>query len=185
MNYANSFHMDGGKITSSEFGLVINKGKGTSSSGYVSGYNSALLVRNGGAGDFTSTTFEAKGNVFSIYNEAGASNLVIRSRSSNYGITGKTQALRFLATTNPGQASENITLFYAGVQNVLFAAWSSNGGQDDVTWTRCTPNASGNHTFTLRKSDHKNDTGEYIVDLYEANSSWAATNGIGRIWLNF
>ena len=182
-NNANNFKMAGGSIDSVEFGLVVHAGRATSTGGsiYIHGNNAnvALLVRNEGKCDMVSSTITAT-NGYSIHNETGnPSNLIIRSRAANYGITGTIRPLIFFATTNtsPGQASEKVTVYNTGREYFLLPVWSDNNGQDDLDWMK-SQNSTGTHTYTIYKSNHKNDTGVYIIHAYNSNSSWLGEGSV-------
>ena len=185
MNYF-TFTASNMTITSSGFGLVtikdssitdtpITKVAGGSISTTSSEVTSvALLVRQGKAE--TNSTIISATSGYVVYNETGvAANLLIRSRAANYGLTGNLSPLAFVATTNiaPGQSLEQVTFYNTGCEYTLSPVWSDNGGQDDITWTSSRSSSNNStHTFTIRKSEHKDDTGIYQVELYESNSSW-------------
>ena len=198
MNYF-TFTASNMTITSSEFGLVtikdssitdtpITKVTGGSISTTSSEVTSiALLVRQGKAE--TNSTIISATSGYAVYNETGvAGNLLIRSRATNYGLTGNLPPLTFVATTNtgPGQSLEQVTFYNTGCEYTLSPVWSDNGGQDDITWTssRVSSNNSS-HTFTIRKSDHKDDSGTYQVELYESNSSWSPVRWLTGIQITF
>ena len=72
---------------------------------------------------------------------------------------------------------------------MLFPTWSERviGGtsQDDLIWTQ-SYSANGTHTIKVNKSEHNNDTGTYIVDVYEANLNYEVQGStIVRIILTF
>ncbi len=53
----------------------------------------------------------------------------------------------------------------AGVTRVAFPTWTTSNGQDDLMWKDGT--TSGNTaTFRVNTSDHKNEIGEYVTDIY-------------------
>ena len=51
------------------------------------------------------------------------------------------------------------------LQNVMFAVWSEQGGQDDLAWYTGNRNADGNWETTVDIRDHKT-AGKYKVDVY-------------------
>lgn len=53
-----------------------------------------------------------------------------------------------------------------GVREVKLPTWSAAGGQDDIVWHVAIRQADGTYKFTVKASDHKNSTGEYIIHLY-------------------
>ena len=62
-----------------------------------------------------------------------------------------------------------------GVTEVKFPTWTINGDQDDLVWH--VGRISGNTaTFTIKTSDHKNETGDYITDIYAFDSSGNAAS---------
>ena len=53
-----------------------------------------------------------------------------------------------------------------GLKEVQFPTWTSNKGQDDLVWHKATKQSDGTYKATIRASDHKNESGEYITDPY-------------------
>ena len=155
----------------------------------ASGTDAAFIVRNTGTAMCKSVTIQNTVGRQAIVNNRAYENCVIRNRSSNYGITGKIIG-KVIATTNTGagKATENVTIYNTGKQYLLFPTWSARvvGGkdQDDIIWTRSN-SANGTHTITVRKSEHKYDTGTYYVHIYAANSSYQTQEFIAGITLTF
>ena len=166
------------KVNSQGYGIAVNAGKlnGTGGNITVSSELSALMVREAGTATCKSVTIQNTAGGNSVENNRAYGYCVIRNRNNNYGITGKVIG-NVIATTNTGagQASENVTIYNTPYQYMLFPTWSArvvNGkDQDDIIWTRSN-SANGTHTITVKKSDHKNDTGTYNVHMYEANSNY-------------
>ena len=190
-NTSGTIYMSGGTITTNGFGLVVDGGSLSGTAGTIISNNQAALhVRNTGTATCTSMTIKQNNSSNSaIFNQRDYSNCVIKSRASNYGISGKVTG-KVLATTNtgPGQASENITIYNTGNQYLEFPTWTAkvvNGtNQDDIIWTRSN-NSSGTHTITVRKSEHNNETGTYYVHIYVSSASWTAVTMIANITLTF
>lgn len=189
MNSINSksFKMSNGTITSTEYGLVILGGTAYTTGGTVTSstrYNT-LLVRDYGKGEFISTRFINRGSGNAVSNETGkANNVTIRSRESNYGVSGTINGV-IICTTNvsKGQPYEKVTINF-GNQYMYFPTWTSKNGQDDIIWMK-SQNSSGTHTITIYKSDHNNEGGTYYTHIYKSNSSWTVENLIGDITLTF
>ena len=189
-----TLNMSGGNIISQDFGLVIDTGTAKGTGGSITTYdNDCLLLRGGGKGEFISTSFTATGDGHAIYNNNpianSCSDLIIRSRAANYGISGKIAVStfgRFIATTNtsPGESSEKVTIYNTGCQYLRFPTWTEKNGQDDLDWMQ-SQNSSGTHTVTIQKSKHNNETGTYFVHIYESNANWDALDGLGNITLTF
>ena len=186
---SSSFKMSNGTISSTQFGLVVSEGTAHTTGGTVTtstNLNNALLVRNSGKGEFISTKFINNGSGNAVSNETGvANNLIIRSQDYNYGISGSVNGT-VIATTNigPGQSSEEITVYNAGTQYLLFPTWTVANGQDDIDWMS-SENSTRTHVVTIYKSRHNNESGSYAVHIYEANSALTATKLIGNITLTF
>ena len=53
-----------------------------------------------------------------------------------------------------------------GLKEVQVPTWTSNKGQDDLVWHKATKQSDGTYKATIRASDHKNESGEYITDPY-------------------
>ena len=53
-----------------------------------------------------------------------------------------------------------------GLKEVQVPTWTSNKGQDDLVWQKATKQSDGTYKATIRASDHKNESGEYITDPY-------------------
>ena len=189
-NYA-TINMKGGNINSKGFGIVVTAGKLNATGGTITGTNAnytALLIQSTASAVCSSVTIKTVGEI-AIANKGNYSNCIIRSRANNYGITGKISG-KVIATTNTGagKATENVTIYNTGKQYLLFPTWSARvvGGkdQDDIIWTRSN-SANGTHTITVRKSEHKNDTGTYYVHIYAANSSYQTQEFIAGTTLTF
>lgn len=58
----------------------------------------------------------------------------------------------------------------SGFSELKFAIWTKNGSQDDLKWESCDPIKISTGMYTSTKtifiSDHKNELGEYCVDVY-------------------
>lgn len=54
---------------------------------------------------------------------------------------------------------------YGNVQNVRFAVWSDDNGQDDLVWYTGKQDASGMWSATVKSAEHKS-TGTFIVHAY-------------------
>ena len=53
-----------------------------------------------------------------------------------------------------------------GLKEVQVPTWTSNKGQDDLVWHKATKQSDGTYKATIQASDHKNESGEYISDVY-------------------
>ena len=192
-NTSGTINMTGGVIESKVNGLAVNGGKLNATGGKIissSGSDTALLVRNTGTATCKSVTIQNTAGGNSVENDRAYGYCVIRNGSSNYGITGKVIG-NVIATTNTGagKASENVTIYNTPYQYLLFPTWSAkvvNGtDQDDIIWTR-SYSANRTHTITVKKSEHKNDTGTYNVHIYASNSKYEPQgNTIVGITLTF
>lgn len=75
---------------------------------------------------------------------------------SNLRVTEQTQDYYTVSCT----VTDNVK-----VTRVLFPTWTISGGQDDLIWHAGT--ISGNTaSCTIRRSDHKNEFGDYVTDVY-------------------
>ena len=138
--------------------------------------DTAFVVRNTGTATCKSVTIENTVGGTAVENNRAYGYCIIRNGSTNYGMKGKIIG-NVIATTNigEGEASENVTIYNTPYQYMLFPTWSARvvdgKDQDDIIWTRSN-SANGTHTITVKKSDHKNDTGTYYVHIYAANSNY-------------
>ncbi|HFI0798779.1 TPA: GBS Bsp-like repeat-containing protein, partial [Streptococcus suis] len=52
------------------------------------------------------------------------------------------------------------------LDKVLVPTWTSNKGQDDIIWHEASRLSDGSYKYTVKKSEHKNETGNYISHVY-------------------
>ena len=52
------------------------------------------------------------------------------------------------------------------IQGVSVPVWTSKDGQDDLVWHQASRQSDGSYKVRINVSDHKAETGEYIVHLY-------------------
>ncbi|HEM6090066.1 TPA: GBS Bsp-like repeat-containing protein [Streptococcus suis] len=52
------------------------------------------------------------------------------------------------------------------LDKVLVPTWTSNKGQDDIIWHEASRQSDGSYKYTVKKSEHKNETGSYISHVY-------------------
>lgn len=183
-NTSGTINMSGGSILSKGFGLCVDGGNAKTTGGSIQSLDHwAVLIRNNGSGEFISTTIKGDGG-HGILNEADYGKAIIRSRASNYGVTGDISYIIATTNTGPGQAQEKVTTYNTICTNVLFPTWTATNGQDDIDWMR-SYSSSTTHTVTILKSKHNNETGEYAVHIYGANSSWQAEKWLGGLTLTF
>lgn len=188
------FTISGGSITSTEYG-VVGRGSNavfTASNVTIQTTGSAKNAIQNEAGKATiiNCTVKATQSTSNAVcnNTSNYTDVIIKSRASNYGISGLIFG-KVLATTNTskGQAQENITIYNTGYTSLFWPTWTSkavNGNaQDDLTWD-ITTNSSGTHTYTVKKSAHNNETGAYNVHIY-VNNNGVANPIIANIGLTF
>ena len=53
-----------------------------------------------------------------------------------------------------------------GLKEVQVPIWSVKNGQDDLKWYKAVKQSDGTYKTSVKISDHKNDRGEYLIDLY-------------------
>ena len=173
-----TFYMYGGLITTNANGLVTRRNASHSevTGGTIRctaiGKNAILVDNydNDGNGNIkiVNARIEAlNGGAVAIDNETSSyDNCQVYSRQPNYNISGSVRG-KVLATTNLSQGAneENITLYNTGYGSLRWYVWTINGDQDDMT-VQTTYNLNGTHNYTVKKSDHNNETGEYQVHIY-------------------
>ena len=173
MNF-NRFTINGGSITSVGYGIV-DRGtnarlKAQNATLQITGSDKNVIRHEAGRATFnncvlktvqSTSTSAAVCNFTSSYTD-----VIIKSRASNYGISGNVFGKAF-ATTNvsAGQSQENMTIFNTGYSSLCWATWTNVNGQDDLTWE--TTSSSGTHTYTVKKANHNNETGTYTVHIYD------------------
>ena len=188
------FTISGGIITSSEYG-VVDRGSdaifiASNATIQTTGNKYNALLHEAGKATIVNCTVKATQSTSNAIanNTSNYTDVIIKSRASNYGISGSIVG-RVLATTNTskGQAQENITIYNTGYTSLFWPTWTSkavNGNaQDDITWD-VTTNSSGTHTYTVKKSSHNNETGAYNVHIY-VNNNGVANPIIANIGLTF
>lgn len=77
-------------------------------------------------------------------------------------------------TVNTDVDNKYILINARGLKNansVSFPVWTSNKGQDDLIWHSASKQSNGTWTAKIPISQHKNETGTYIVHAYYRNSS--------------
>ena len=170
----NRFTINGGSITSVGYGIV-DRGtnarlKAQNATLQITGSDKNVIHHEAGKATFdncvlktvqSTSTSAAVCNFTSSYTD-----VIIKSRASNYGISGNVFGKAF-ATTNvsAGQSQENMTIFNTGYSSLCWATWTNVNGQDDLTWE--TTSSSGTHTYTVKKANHNNETGTYTVHIYD------------------
>lgn len=188
------FTISGGSITSSEYG-VVDRGSdaifiASNATIQTTGSAKNAIHHEAGKATITNCTIKATQSTSNAVcnNTSNYTDVIIKSRASNYGISGLIFG-KVLATTNTskGQAQENITIYNTGYTSLFWPTWTSkavNGNaQDDLTWD-ITTNSSGTHTYTVKKSAHNNETGAYNVHIY-VNNNGVANPIIANIGLTF
>ena len=185
-----NFTISGGSITSSEYGIV-DRGTNailTASNATIQTTGSAknAIQHEAGKATITNCTIKATQSTSSAVWNATSNyeDMVIKSRASNYGLSGSVAGKVFATTnTSTGQAQENVTIYNTGCTTVYWATWTltksdaSGNNQDDLKW-ETTTNSSGTHTYTVKKSAHNNETGTYAVHIYN-DSRTTLLGGIG------
>lgn len=74
----------------------------------------------------------------------------------------------------------------SGISTVKFAVWTSSGGQDDIKWYNATNNGNGTWSYTVNRSSHGNQLGEYVVHAYAYDATWAGNSkNLGEVKHNF
>lgn len=183
---AGKVNMDGGLIKSTSHGLCVDAGTFDGTGGTIQTSNSAryaVLVRNTGVAEFISMNISSTQNGPAMINQTSkATNCIIRSRDTNYGVNGNIAGY-VIATTNtgPGKTEESVTIFNPGTSQAYFPIWTEKDGQDDVSWKLV--NVSSNKA-TLRVTAKPKEEGAYNVHVYQVNGGKAGTF-LGKIVLNF
>ena len=185
------FVITGGSITSTEYG-VVNRGKkpefivANNVTIQTTGSAKNAIQNDAGTTTIINSTVKATQSTSNAIcnNTSNYTDVIIKSRASNYGISGFIFG-KVLATTNSsnGQAQENITIYNTGYTSLFWPTWTIKNDQDDITWD-ITTNSSGTHTYTVKKSAHNNETGAYNVHIY-VNNNGVANPIIANIGLTF
>ena len=179
-------NMSGGLIDSTAFGLCVDDGNFSGTGGTITSANNitnTVLVRNRGSAKFVSMKIIEANSKTAVSNQTtSGNNCVIRSRDTNYGVTGRIDG-KVIATTNtgPGQAKENVTIYNPGTAQVYFPNWTEKNGQDDIEWRL--GNLVGDNVTTTINAKPK-DEGTYHVHIYQG-SNGQATNFLGSVDLIF
>ena len=179
-NSAGNLYMSGGTIDTKMFGLVVNGGNAKTTGGFLR----SVYVRNNGSAEIISTEISNPSS-WAVINDKNYTDLIIRSRSENYGITGGITG-KVIETSNigPGQSSETIQICNTGYNYLTFPTWTSKNSQDDIEWI-ASYSSHGSHKVTISKSKHNNESGLYKVDIYSANSSYYPVTFLAGITLEF
>ena len=170
-------------ITSNKNALVSTNATVNIKNGTFNAGDSGIW-NQGDNGKINGTNVKITGKIYSVLNSNSKYSVILKNRSSNYGLTGSIGG-KVLATTNTGagQTQENITIYNTGSVYLSWPTWTTNKGQDDIKWGETT-SSSKTHTYTVKKSDHKNETGVYEVDIYTRENGVAKTK-LTAIYLNF
>ena len=170
-------------ITSNKNALVSTNATVNIKNGTFNASDSGIW-NQGDNGKINGTNVKITGKIYSVLNSNSKYSVILKNRSSNYGLTGSIGG-KVLATTNTGagQTQENITIYNTGSVYLSWPTWTTNKGQDDIKWGETT-SSSKTHTYTVKKSDHKNETGVYEVDIYTRENGVAKTK-LTAIYLNF
>ena len=186
----NGLHVNGGAVTitggtftGKENGIYMEGASRVTAYGgtYIgTGTNSAIKAMNTSTSEFIDPTFRTSGT-YLISNETGSGNgCIIRSRASNFGLSGNNVYGYVIATTNNsvGQSSELVRIYNAATTYVMFPTWTDRNGQDDIKWYNTSKNGNYNEV-RIYKSNHNNETGRYNVHIYDSVTSGTARNIIG------
>ena len=191
VNTSGTFNMSSGTISGGNYALQVSGGSANTTGGTITskvgGTATTVWVLQSGKIELKNTTVTNTGGGVAVTNQTGnGANFIIRNRSANYGISGRPDGY-IIATTNtgPGQASENVTIYQANSQKVLFPTWTEYNGQDDIDWMRAESSNVLVHTVTIYKSSHNNETGNYNVHIYSSFNNWTANGFIGNVTLQF
>ncbi|WP_195228126.1 GBS Bsp-like repeat-containing protein, partial [Streptococcus parasanguinis] len=52
-----------------------------------------------------------------------------------------------------------------GIREILLPSWTSKNGEDDVVWNQGIKQSDGTYTYTVKSSDHHNETGMYQTNV--------------------
>ena len=179
-------NMSGGTVQSKSFGLVCDAGKLNGTGGTIKCLPNgriALIVRNTASAELNSMKVIMETSGTAVMNQTGkGTNCIIRSRDTNYGVTGNIEGY-VIATTNtgPGKTQEDVTIFNPGTSQVYFPNWTEKNGQDDISWTLINTSSS-KATITIKAKTK--DEGGYNVHVYQANNGATGTF-LGKLVLNF
>ncbi len=187
-----TINITGGTVNGKENGILLQgSSRLTMTGGTVMGNSDrpVLSVQDQSSAECKNATIKSNyaADPYSIANTTGnGSNCIIRSRASNFGLTGKTGGL-VIATTNtsPGQSSELVRIYSSPTHYVLFPTWTDANGQDDIQWYNTSKVSSLYNEVRIYKSNHKNESGLYNVHIYDSATSGTARNVIGSVSLNF
>lgn len=183
--------MSGGTINGKQNGILIKGSSRVNTTGGTimgNSTNAVISVNDSSRAEFINTTIKSNytADPYAVYNNTGSGgNCIIRSRASNFGLTGRVGKL-VIATTNTstGQASELVRIYNASTTYVFFPTWTNANGQDDIKWYNTTKSSNYNE-IRIYKSNHRNETGLYNVHIYDSADGGTARNGIGALTLNF
>ncbi|MEN6350679.1 MAG: Ig-like domain-containing protein [Syntrophomonas sp.] len=54
----------------------------------------------------------------------------------------------------------------SGIAKVVFPTWTASNDQDDLIWHEGIRGASGKFYYNVNKTDHNNEAGQYLTDVY-------------------
>ena len=58
-----------------------------------------------------------------------------------------------------------------GIREILLPSWTSKNGEDDVVWNQGIKQSDGTYTYTVKSSDHHNETEMYQTNVYLVDES--------------
>jgi hypothetical protein len=167
----------GGSILSSSHGICACSSSTTVSNATIkSSSYYAIVVRNSGIASISNSTIEG-----SIINErTEIDDLYLHNTSVSGTVMG---AVRKTTITSTGYTVD-LWGISSSATSVNFATWTSYNGQDDVKWvvgTKSTKNGNTCWSTNVLKSEHNNETGDYLTHIYWVNSAGTSqfVTGVG------
>ena len=177
-NTSGTIEMTGGEISSKTYGVCIDGGNFKSTGGVIQkdsagGYGCAFLVRNTGSAYLYNTLVstvspndgrlmnqtEKYKNLIYIYTENNQEYIEGIENGKVFRVQIRNSEEIFIRYCNSGYTTGNL------------AIWSSKDGQDDLEWTTPHHIQEDDLYFNFSKSNHKNESGEYKLDLYTNGTS--------------
>lgn len=67
------------------------------------------------------------------------------------------------------------------ISEIKLPTWSENKGQDDLKWYTATKNADGSYGLRIALSNHKSDTGIYLIHLYGREGEQQPSTMLGHV----
>ena len=170
--------MNGGKVNSKTWCLCVDSGSFKSVGGILNKTGTkggSVLVRNTGTAYMYDTFSTANSTeIRNLVNNTGKyGSLIYAYTEDNEDYIQTQKGLRSGRVTDVEFMNDNrfhVAFYNTGYSTTRLAVWTTKDGQDDLEWIETSGLNNGGFIFKIYKSKHKNESGEYRLDLYSGKT---------------